>query len=90
MDSIEKETLASEIYSDLKQSNKFQRMVIICMAVVIAFLGLVNCVQGMYHEYLWSQYDTVVVDSGEGDGNANYVQGDNNGGIYNGESGSTP
>ena len=31
----------------------------------------------------WSQFDTYVVDSGEG-GNANLVQGDNTGGIYNG------
>ena len=39
----------------------------------------------LYHIHQWSQFETIVVDSGEGDGNANYVQGDNTGGIFNGQ-----
>lgn len=51
------------------------------IAILIALLAATN----VYHIYQWSQFETVVVDSGEGSGNANYVQGDNTGGIYNGE-----
>ena len=40
-------------------------------------------VTNLYHIYQWSQFDTYVVDSGDG-GNANLVQGDNTGGIFNG------
>lgn len=47
--------------------------------------GLLLAATNIYHIHQWSQFDTVVVDSGEGSGNANYVQGDNTGGIYNGE-----
>lgn len=79
--------LASEMYSDLKKTNQFLRRllvgVIIGALVVILILIGVICAQHFYHIYQWSQFDTIVVDSGDG-GNANLVQGDNTGGIYNG------
>lgn len=77
--------LASEMYHDLKQTNKFLQKIIIGMFVVLAvtIAGLIGT--HIYHIYQWSMFDTVVVDSGDGYGNANYVQGDNTGGIINGE-----
>lgn len=38
----------------------------------------------IYHIYQWSQFDTIVVDSGDGSGNANLVQGDVGSDILNG------
>lgn len=76
--------LASEMYEDLKQANKFKEKVIVWLLGVIVLLVIALAGTNIYHIYEWSQFDTVVVDSGEG-GNANYVQGDNTGGIYNGE-----
>ncbi len=75
--------LASEMYADLKETNMFLRKLLIGAFIVIGVLvaGLVGT--NLYHIYQWSQFDTVVVDSGEG-GNANLVQGDNAGGIFNG------
>ena len=83
------DSLASEMYHDQKQTNKFLRIMIVCMFVLLALTigGLIGT--HIYHIHQWSLFDTVVVDSGEGSGNANYVQGDNTGGIYNGEGGST-
>lgn len=73
------ETLASEIYSDLKNELKFKnRLIIGLIAALIASLVVLN----VYHNWLWSQFDTVVLDSG--DGYSNLVQGDVGGGIYNG------
>lgn len=80
------EPLASEIYADLKASNKFKEKVIMVLAIIIIVLIVALTVTNIYHEYQWSQFDTVVVDSG--DGYANYIGGDNGGGIYNGESSS--
>ena len=82
------DSLASEMYHDQKQTNKFLRIMIVCMFVLLALTigGLIGT--HIYHIHQWSLFDTVVVDSGEGSGNANYVQGDNTGGIYNGEGGS--
>ena len=84
------DSLASEMYHDQKQANKFLRIMIVCMFVLLALTigGLIGT--HIYHIHQWSLFDTVVVDSGEGSGNANYVQGDNTGGIYNGESGGAP
>ena len=70
------EPLASEMYADLKRHTLFLKILV---GVLIAALIGTN----VYHIYQWSQFETVVVDSGEG--NANYVKGDNQGGIYNGE-----
>ena len=84
----EKTPLASEMYEDLKKATKFREKLIYILLAVIAALVIALAGTNIYHIYQWSQFDTVVVDSGEGAGNANYVQGDNTGGIYNGESGS--
>ena len=80
--------LASEMYEDLKKATKFREKLIYILLAVIAALVIALAGTNIYHIYQWSQFDTVVVDSGEGSGNANYVQGDNAGGIYNGESSS--
>lgn len=84
------EPLASEMYKDLQKHDAFKMKVIswLVVALVVSVLG--NIGQGLYHDWKWSQFDTIVVDSGDGSGNANYVQGDNSGGIYNGEGYSTP
>lgn len=80
--------LASEMYQDLKDTNRFLRRVLIAAFAVIGILVAALAGTNIYHIYQWSQFDTYVVDSGDG-GNANLVQGDNTGGIYNGESYST-
>ena len=85
----EKTPLASEMYEDLKKATKFREKLIYILLGVIAVLVVALAVTNIYHIYQWSRFDTIVVDSGEGSGNANYVQGDNTGGIYNGEGGST-
>lgn len=87
--SEEKTPLASEMYEDLKKATKFREKLIYILLGVIAVLVVALAVTNIYHIYQWSRFDTIVVDSGEGSGNANYVQGDNTGGIYNGEGGST-
>ena len=84
-----KTPLASEMYEDLKKATKFREKLIYILLGVIAVLVVALAGTNIYHIYQWSQFDAIVVDSGEGSGNANYVQGDNTGGIYNGEGGST-
>ena len=86
--SEEKTPLASEMYEDLKKATKFREKLIYILLGVIAVLVVALAGTNIYPIYQWSQFDTIVVDSGEGSGNANYVQGDNTGGIYNGEGGS--
>ena len=85
----EKTPLASEMYEDLKKATKFREKLIYILLGVIAVLVVALAGTNIYHIYQWSQFETVVVDSGAGSGNANYVQGDNTGGIYNGEGSST-
>lgn len=75
--------LASEMYEDLKRANKFKERLIYILLGVIGVLIIALAATNIYHTYQWSQFDTYVVDSGDG-GNANLVQGDNTGGIYNG------
>lgn len=63
-----------------KNEKKFYKIIIVLLIVFIF-------AQGLYHNYKWSQFDTVVLDSGDG-GNANYIG--NDGDINNyGESSST-
>ncbi len=78
------EPLASEMYKDLQKHDQFKVIVIkwLVAALIVSVAG--NVAQGIYHDWKWSQFDTIVVDSDQGP--ANYVQGDNTGGIYNGES----
>lgn len=75
--------LASEIYGDLKREIGFKNKLIFILLGIIGALIIAMSAQHIYHVYQWSQFDTYVVDSGEG-GNANLVQGDNTGGIFNG------
>lgn len=75
--------LASEMYEDLKETNKFLRKLLVGAFIVIAILVAALTATNLYHIHQWSQFDTYVVDSGDG-GNANLVQGDNTGGIFNG------
>lgn len=71
----DKETLASEVFEMLKEQLKFFK-------ILVAFLVLLLAATNIYHIRQWSQFDTVTVDSR--DGYANYVQGDNTGGVFNG------
>ena len=87
-DNLENEPLASEIYADLKASIHFKEKVIRWMAIIIVILVLALAATNIWHIYQWSQFETVTLDSGEG-GYANYVGGENAGGIYNGEGYST-
>lgn len=75
------ETLASEIYGDLKAELKFKNRLIV--GLVVALLAM-----GLWHNWRWSQFETVVVDAESG--YANYVTGENAGGIHNGTSSSAP
>ena len=81
------EPLASEMYQELKDTNRFLRKMLIGSFIVIGILVAALAGTNIYHIHQWSQFDTVVVDSDQGP--ANYVQGDNTGGIYNGEGYST-
>lgn len=71
----DKNTLASEVFEMLKEQLKFFK-------ILVAFLVLLLAATNIYHIRQWSRFDTVTVDSG--DGYANYVQGDNTGGVFNG------
>lgn len=73
----EKNTLASEVLGMLKSQLAFYKILVALLVVLLAATNI-------YHVWQWSQFDTVVVDSGDGTGSANYVQGDNAGGIFNG------
>lgn len=85
MDENNRLPLASEMYADLKETNLYLRKILHRAFLVIVVLVIALAGTNIYHIHQWSQFDTVVVDSGDGEGNANYVQGDNTGGIYNGE-----
>ena len=80
----EKTPLASEMYEDLKKATKFRENLIYILLGVIAVLVVALAGTNIYHIYQWSQFDTIVVDSGDGSGNANLVQGDVGGDILNG------
>lgn len=80
----EKTPLASEMYEDLKKATKFREKLIDILLGVIAVLVVALAGTNIYHIYQWSQFDTIVVDSGDGSGNANLVQGDVGGDILNG------
>ena len=77
----DKTPLASEMYEDLKKHVSFLHKLIIGLLIVIGILVGALAGANLYHIYQWSMFDTIVVDSGEGNGNANYVQGDKTGGI---------
>lgn len=67
---IEKEErgLAMELLSELKNTIRKQWILIVILIVLLAGTNV-------YHIYQWAQFDTIVVDSGDG-GNAGYVGND--------------
>ena len=75
--------LASEMYEDLKGHTMFLRKMVVGLLIVIGVLVAALAATNLYHIYQWSQFETVVVDSTEGP--ANYVEGENTGGIFNGQ-----
>lgn len=79
---VEKEEkgLAMELLAELKNTIKKQWVLIVILIVLLAGTNI-------YHIYQWSQFDTVVVDSGDG-GNAGYIG--NDGDINNYGEGSSP
>lgn len=84
----EKTPLASEMYEDLKKATKFRETLIYFLLIVIVVLIVALAGTNIYHIHQWSQFETVVVDSTEGP--ANYVEGENTGGIFNGQGYSSP
>lgn len=78
-----KSPLASEMYEDLKDHTVFLRKMVVGLLIVIGVLVVALAGTNLYHIYQWSQFETVVVDSTEGP--ANYVEGENTGGIFNGQ-----
>lgn len=82
---IKTKPLASEMYEDLKKATRFREKIIYILLIVVGVLVIALAATNIYHIHQWSQFDTIVVDSGEGNGNANLVQGDVGGDILNGE-----
>ena len=82
---IKTDPLAAEMYEDLKKHTSFLRKMIVGLLIVVGVLVIALAATNIYHIHQWSQFDTIVVDSGEGNGNANLVQGDVGGDILNGE-----
>lgn len=60
--------IAMELLGELKNTIRKQWILIVVLIVLLAGTNI-------YHIYQWSQFDTVVVDSGEG-GNAGYIGND--------------
>ena len=78
--------IALELLKELKEQNKISdkhniRLIWLIIILIAFIVGI-----SVYHEYQWSQYEAIVVDSKDG-GNANYIGRD--GDIDNGESSST-
>lgn len=85
MDNAEKKQNSElGLTTELIRSQK-KIIIFLCSIIIVLIVALAGT--HFYHIYQWSQFDTVVVDSKDG-GNANYVGGENTGGIYNGESSS--
>ena len=82
---IKTEPLASEMYEDLKKATRFREKIIYILLIVVGVLVIALAATNIYHIHQWGQFDTIVVDSGDGNGNANLVQGDVGGDILNGE-----
>lgn len=71
MGNTNKETDYSLTLSLFKIMKRF--IVIEFIIVVLLILAIVG--QGIYHDYKWSEFDSVIVDSKDG-GNANYIGND--------------
>lgn len=72
--------IAMELLGELKNTIRKQWILIVVLIVLLAGTNI-------YHIYQWSQFDTIVVDSGDG-GNAGYIG--NDGDINNYGEGSSP
>ncbi len=68
MDNSGENSLAMELLQETKRTIKKQWILIIVLVILLAATNI-------YHVYQWSQFDTIVVDSGDG-GNAGYVGND--------------
>lgn len=80
MDEKEEKGIAMELLGELKNTVRKQWILIIILIILLAGTNV-------YHIYQWAQFDTVVVDSGDG-GNAGYIG--NNGDVNNYGKGSSP
>lgn len=64
----ENDNFVADLIEWQKNDKKFYKIIILIL------MGIV-LVQGLYHEYQWSQFDTIVVDGRDG-GDANYIGND--------------
>lgn len=64
----EEKGIATELLGELKNTIRKQWILIVILTILLATTNI-------YHIYQWSQFDTIVVDSGDG-GNAGYVGND--------------
>lgn len=62
------DSLVAELIEGQKNDKKFYKIVIVILLAIIL-------IQGLWHEYQWAQFDTIVVDSGDG-GYANFIGND--------------
>lgn len=76
----EEKGIAMELLGELKNTIRKQWILIVILIILLAGTNI-------YHIYQWSQFETVVVDSGDG-GNAGYIG--NDGDINNYGEGSSP
>jgi len=72
------DNLIADVIEGQKNEKKFYQKIIIILIILMA-------VQAIYHDYKWSQFDTVVLDSETG--NASYIG--NDGDINYGKSSSS-
>ena len=72
------EILAGDVLSLLKSQLKVMKALVLVLILLLAATNI-------YHVWQWSQFDTAAVENGDNGGYANYVAGDNTGGVYNGE-----
>ncbi len=76
----EEKGIAMELLGELKNTIRKQWVLIVILIILLAGTNI-------YHIYQWSQFETVVVDSGDG-GNAGYVGNDGDVNNYGEGSGS--
>lgn len=58
-----------------KKDKKFYKIMIFVLIGIIVLQSGYILAQSIYHDYKWSEFDTIVVDGGEG-GDANYIGND--------------
>lgn len=62
------DNIVADLIESQKNDKKFYKIIILILIGIIFM-------QGLYHEHQWSQFDTIVIDGGEG-GDANYIGND--------------